>query len=81
MSDTCSRNEKGDTAGPRLQLEIKKNFPQSKFFKKIVPDEINNIKDTLELWIKYGCNVIFTVGELSEGSENFQNKFTKSLQK
>ncbi|XP_018571465.1 gephyrin [Anoplophora glabripennis] len=62
VSDTCSRNEKDDTAAPLLQLEIKKNFPLCKFFRKIVPDEIDDIKETLESWIKYGCNVIFTVG-------------------
>ncbi|KAJ8922790.1 hypothetical protein NQ315_007825 [Exocentrus adspersus] len=80
VSDTCFRKQKADTAGPRLQSEIEKHFPHCKFFKKTVPDEIEEIKAALDSWIKFfECNVVFTVGGTGFSPRDVTPEATKAI--
>ncbi|CAG9819731.1 unnamed protein product [Phaedon cochleariae] len=63
VSDTCFNGTKADTSGPKLNEEIKREFPNSQVIFHIAPDELPSIKECLLKWCDYHmCDVILTTG-------------------
>ena len=63
MSDSCFSHQKEDTSGPALEKAFRKAFPDFQISQKaIVPDDLQQIVDTLNKWVSEHCNVILTTG-------------------
>ncbi|XP_025829756.1 gephyrin isoform X2 [Agrilus planipennis] len=82
VSDSCSKGEKDDEAGPELMSLINNHFGNTSKIEhvEILPDEKSQIKDFLKKWSSHNrSDVIFTVGGTGLSPRDVTPEATKSV--
>lgn len=81
MSTTCSQHPERDLAGPKLESEIKKAFPEGQItFKLIVTDDKQAITHILKSVADLStCDIVFTVGGTGFARTDVTPEATKAV--
>ena len=79
VSDRCFAGTNEDTSGPALVNEFIKHYPTAIFKQKIVPDEIDQIKESLIEWRDNGCQLILTTGGTGFAPRDVTPEATKQI--
>lgn len=79
VSDRCSQGLLTDTAGPAVTALLREQWPEAEFWAGLVPDDEEQIADTLRELSRKGAALVITVGGTGLGPRDRTPEATRRV--